>query len=321
VSATDSPAGHGTTTPSTASKRGMDIVMLGHTAAGKTTYVSLMYDAMRTGIEGFSLRAGDPGDHDTLVAAAKRIRKGHYPPPTSQRAVFDFVLQHDGRDVLPFRWRDYRGGALTQRSVDSPDVKQLHQDLTQAQGIVVFVDSQRLLAGAGAVKEMRRITVHVQRALDARDGLVTPLVIAFTKCDLVDIDDEAVQLRLSEPFQQVAAGAAASETVCFAAVPVSCGSRELNIAVPVLFSLLYALAGRALELQRSVEGKLGAAQDAANRITLGNSLSAWWNGTSSWAEISARRRREALAEYALLEPLLGSGQRLEELLRGYGWAA
>jgi hypothetical protein len=299
----------------------MDIVMLGHTAAGKTTYVSLMYDAMRTGVEGFSLRAGDPDDHDALVAAAERIRKGRYPPPTSQRAVFEFVLRHGGRDVLPFRWRDYRGGALTQRSADNPDVRQLHRDLTRAQGMVVFVDSQRLLTRTGAAGEVRRITLHVQRALDARDGLITPLVVAFTKCDLVDIDDEAVQVRLSEPFQQLAAGAAASETVCFAAVPVCCGSQELNVAVPVLFSLLYALAGRARELQRSVEGKLGAAQDAADRSTLGNSLAAWWNGTASWADISARRRQEALAEYALLEPLLDSGLRLEELLRSYGWTA
>ncbi len=44
----------------------MDIVMLGHSAAGKTSYLSLMYAAMCDGVEGMTLRTADRDAHRSL---------------------------------------------------------------------------------------------------------------------------------------------------------------------------------------------------------------------------------------------------------------
>jgi hypothetical protein len=54
--------------------------MLGHSDAGKTTYMSLMYEMMGRGVGGFVVSAENPDDHVRLSAAAKAIRTGRYPP-------------------------------------------------------------------------------------------------------------------------------------------------------------------------------------------------------------------------------------------------
>ncbi|MFJ4846351.1 MULTISPECIES: hypothetical protein [unclassified Streptomyces] len=292
----------------------MDIVMLGHSAAGKTTYVSLMYAVMREGVEGLSLRAEDPYAHRVLMRAAEAVLEGRYPPASDQRAVFDLVLQHDGRDIFPFRWRDYRGGALKERAGSSTQAGQLHEDLKQSQGIILFVDAQRLITHSAAAGEVRRMTVHVQRALEARGEALTPLVLALTKCDLVDLDDQGVLDRLIAPFQQLIDGIAATQHIHGAVVPLSCGPDPVNVAVPVLWSLHFGIVGRGIELQESVDGRLAAARDAAARDTIGDRLSSWWKGEPSWASISARHQLEAQAEFARLQPLVAPAERLGGLL-------
>ncbi|WP_328914950.1 MULTISPECIES: TRAFAC clade GTPase domain-containing protein [unclassified Streptomyces] len=292
----------------------MDIVMLGHSAAGKTTYVSLMYAAMREGVEGLSLRAEDPYAHRSLMRAAEAVLRGHYPPASDQRAVFDLVLQHNGRDVFPFRWRDYRGGTLLERAGTSPQAAQLHEDLTQAQGIILFADAPRLLNHASAAGEVRRMTVHVLRALQARGEALTPVVLTLTKCDLVDMDDEGVLARLIEPFQQLIDGIAATEHLFGALVPVSCGPSPVNVAVPVLWSLHFGVVGRAMQLRASADERFTAARQAAAKDTLGDRISSWWKSEPSWAAISARHQLEAQAELARLEPLAEPAERLGSLL-------
>lgn len=57
----------------------MDIVMLGHSGVGKTSYVSLMYAAMRDGIQGFGLCAREETRHEELTATAEEVLRGRYP--------------------------------------------------------------------------------------------------------------------------------------------------------------------------------------------------------------------------------------------------
>ncbi|MFF3721481.1 hypothetical protein ACFYYM_03785 [Streptomyces erythrochromogenes] len=294
----------------------MDIVMLGHSAAGKTTYVSLMYAAMRDGIQGFSLRTDDVLVHGALTSAAEAVLRGRYPDMSSRRQVFEFVLQYQGRDVLPFRWRDYRGGALTERRADSPQAGQLQRDLVEAEGIVVFVDAHRLLTDSGSDRYTRRMTVLVQRALEARGDQLTPLVLAFTKSDLLDLDRPGLLEQLVEPFDGLIAGVARTQHLRGAVALVACGPDPVNVAVPVLWSLHHGIVGRGLALHSSVEEFLASARRAAANDTAWDRISSWWKEESSWAEISARHERAAQAEYERLEPLFEPAERLAGLLDG-----
>ncbi|WFE29289.1 hypothetical protein O7623_08905 [Solwaraspora sp. WMMD791] len=294
----------------------MEIVMLGHSAAGKTTYVSLMYALMHTGYGGFSLRAADQGDHQSLIGAAEWILAGRYPPASDQRAVFELVLRHDGADVFPFSWRDYRGGTLSERS-DSPQAAQLHADLRSAGGIVIFCDSATLLTDRRAGRDVRTIVSHVQRALDARGDEITPLVIVLTKADLVDLDDEKVTEQLGAPFMPLIEAVARTSHIIGTLVPVACGPRPMNVAVPVLWALRFGIIGRARSLAASVDRSVAAADRAAAGDTLGNRFLSWLNDeTPNW-RISLRHRQEAEAERARYAPLVAPAERLGELLDGF----
>jgi hypothetical protein len=294
----------------------MDIVMLGHSAAGKTTYISLMYAAMNRGIGGFSVHANQYGHHASLINAADAIvRQRRYPDPSDQRSVFDFVLRHHGEDVFPFRWRDYRGGALRERST-SPQAAQLHEDLKTCGGIVVFCDSYRLWHEPGAARDVRQLVSHIQRALDARGESVTPLVIAFTKADLVDIDNDEVIARIAEPFVPLIEAVAQTEHIMGTAIPVACGPGPVNVEVPVLWCLRFGIIGRAMQLQKSIEEKIAAAEYAAQRDTLTDRFFSWLNDEPSWNSIGQGHLRDAQAEYELFEPLVEPANQLGEVLDG-----
>src|SRR3954470_10076158 len=94
----------------------MDILMLGKSNAGKTSYVSAMYDAMNGGVGGFTVRTERAADHQRLRRNAQQMRSGRFPEATSRRSVYPLQLWHDQDRVFDFVWRDYRGGALTEGS-------------------------------------------------------------------------------------------------------------------------------------------------------------------------------------------------------------
>ncbi len=142
----------------------MNIVMLGHSGVGKTTYMASMYGAVRAGVDKFSLASRYIRDHDDLVSLAQDIRCGTYPPPTAIKSSYDFYLKYDGRSFFPFPWSDYRGGALIERS-SSDDTRQLIQDLSKCDGILVFCDSEQAASGRGAGRDIRRMTNLIGEAL------------------------------------------------------------------------------------------------------------------------------------------------------------
>ena len=165
----------------------MKIVMLGHSGVGKTTYVASMYKRMQEPVGGLSVRAEQPTDHQHLLKLAAGIRAGAYPDATASWRQYELVLRrrrwlffHD--DVYPFRWVDYRGGALFDQS-DEEDAQQLEEDLESATGILAFFDITALHNLAHR-RELGRLTVLLTRALS---GVTRPVPVAMvlTKSDLV----------------------------------------------------------------------------------------------------------------------------------------
>ena len=75
----------------------MNILMLGHSGVGKTTYMASMYGLMQAGVERFSLASKYIRDHDDLVSLARDIQCGAYPPQTAIKSSYDFYLKYDGQ--------------------------------------------------------------------------------------------------------------------------------------------------------------------------------------------------------------------------------
>ncbi|WP_380282109.1 hypothetical protein [Kitasatospora purpeofusca] len=292
----------------------MDIVMLGHSAAGKTSYLSLMYAAMCDGVEGMTLSTADRGAHHALLADARAIRRGRYPRASDRPRRYEFVLCHDGDGIFPFRWTDHRGGALTEHRGSSPQAARLHDDLVAADGIVLFVDALRLDTDPDAAEDIRRLVVRVHQAVADREESVTPLVIALTKTDLVDLDAPDAQERFVGPFLPLIEAVQETRHIQGAFIPLVCGPEPEGVALPVLWTLRFGIIGRAMELSASIDSLMAAARLADQRDTLWDRISSWWEDEPSWASIRDRDRARAAAELARLEPLVAPADRLGELL-------
>lgn len=293
----------------------MKIVMLGHSGAGKTTYLSLMYAEMQEGIAGFRVQADDQEHHKQLLSDARQIRASRYPPATRQRASYDLTLSYGGRPVLPFTWRDHRGGAASGRSTEGADVAQLTADLKEADGIVIFADGAAISRDPAASRMAARLSSHVLRAMHERAQVQFPLVIAVTKSDLVDLDNDKVTEKILAPFDDLTRAVAATRHIIGTIIPISCGPKPLNVVAPVLWSLRFGVNGMAIRLNAKVEASASAMKSAAAKDTLADRFVSWWKSEDSWATIAERHRQEGLRALRQLQVLIPPAEGLEALLK------
>src|SRR5262249_29144768 len=141
-----------------------------------------------------------------------------------------------------------RGGAAAGRTSDAADVGQLHQDLLESDAIIIFLDGHALVNGPGSAKNASRLSSHVLRAMRDRPEIPTPLVIAVTKSDLIDVSDDKVAEKLFEPVAELVRAVAATRHIVGTLIPVACGPCSMNVAVPVLWSLRFGLLGMLIRL-------------------------------------------------------------------------
>ena len=242
------------------------IVMLGHTAVGKTTYMASLYGELQRSFSGFTLSAVSSSDHEHLVQTARDIRRNIYPPPTAQRSQYTFGLRFYGTDVLSFHWADYRGGAVNELS-GSEQAHHLRADLEQADGLIMLCDADALSRGDLRVSNLGRMTVMVTHALHNLQRPIS-LAVVFTKCDLVVAFSE----QMLSHFTGLISAVSASEHVLGALIPVGCGRQMLNTPMPLFFALSASVNSQAnmlaLELQHQ--------QAIVAQLQGGNSGIAWF---------------------------------------------
>jgi hypothetical protein len=206
----------------------MKIVMIGNTGVGKTTYMASLYGILQQQLGGFSLQAINQQDHRLWLDLATDIAKSRYPEKTSQRAEYDFLLQHKGKDIFAFRWSDYRGGAIREAS-SSEQSQGLINDLREADGVIMFCDIE---AKHNKQSEIRRMTVLLTQAMEKLEKPLC-LSIVFSKADQITHFGE----NLIRPFEQLITIINASEWVIGSFIPVACGQYFMNVSLPLLFAL------------------------------------------------------------------------------------
>lgn len=289
----------------------MNILMLGHSSVGKTTYMASMYGLMQAGVERFSLTSKYIRDHDDLVSLARDIQRDTYPPPTAVKSSYEFWLKYDGQRFFPFTWSDYRGGALIEHG-SGDDARQLVRDLSKCDGILVFCDSEQAASRRGAGRDIRRMTSLIGEALSQVKRPI-PIGIVFTKYDLVEEIDEHMWASVEGLCQVVDA----SENFAGVVIPVACGSRPENIELPLLF-LLYcgvALTHDALVEQMEDGRRRGDryAQEADEHPIWDFIDSIFGDSDSDRAVEAYERVEQKWAELEpLIEPCQSLGQYLEE---------
>ena len=288
--------------------------MLGNSGAGKTTYLSLMYAEMSQGVFGFQVRAKTGEQHKQLLQDAKGIRRGVYPAVTHRRASYDLTLSYNGAVVLPFTWRDHRGGAAGDRTSDAVDVTELHRDLLDSDAIIMFADGAELVSSARAARAFGRLSGHVLRALHARGQVPIPVVIVVTKCDLINLGDQKVLEKVRAPLLELVGAIRASQHIHGTAQLVSCGPSPANVITPALWSLRWGVLGMEARLAVIVHDSSAAARAAAKRDTFISRFVAGWRGELTWGQRAVMHRLDAERAHAELRELLPPVQGLDKLL-------
>jgi hypothetical protein len=177
----------------------MQIVMLGHSGVGKTTYMSAMYTRLQNGINGFSLRTNRSDDHQHLLRMHEAILYGRWPANTDQRSEYNFTLLYQQKDCFAFNWADYRGGAIRD-SKDNLQVNELINDLRKADAIIIFCDGAEIAQGRTRSSEIGRMSQFVHRAIEGHERPLTEIIV-YTKMDLVP----QIESRIFEPVQNLIA--------------------------------------------------------------------------------------------------------------------
>jgi hypothetical protein len=290
----------------------VDVVMLGHSDVGKTTYISSMYQAMQAGARGFTLRAAQDSDHRRLMSQASEILHGRFPPGSDRAAEYPMMLRHSGNDIFPVTWHDHRGGALTERSSSQQTASLLHR-LETADGFLMFGDAPRLLESdnRSAVRSIQDLVTHVLRVIPGRWGRTMPLVIVITKIDLVGLADRDLG-RIVAPFEALMDAVQGVADVHLAVAPVACGPMPRGVLRPVLWTLCFGLIAQSRKLADSVGMHLSAARAAAQQDTV---WSRWKGaiGVDPWLtprSIVHERQDRALHEWSYVMPLIGHAVQL-----------
>ncbi|MFF2662707.1 hypothetical protein ACFVUH_35775 [Kitasatospora sp. NPDC058032] len=274
------------------------VVALGHSSAGKSSYLAAMFTHLATDRKGFRLVTADRRTADELTITGRQLRKGVYPPPSSRRTELAAGLRYGRSEIMGFEWTDYRGGALTSSAADDPETAQLLERLTHADAVVVFADAHRLATDPDSHDEVRRTVVLLHRAVDGQRTPL-PVVLAYTKADLVrDPADWARARAAMGPLEElVAEGGRVRGT----AVAVSCGPSPRGVAVPVLWCLSTLLSHQERQVAGHLETAEGFVEDLRKEANGIDSLVSWFKGVESAAkrlkswEEELRERKEELA--------------------------
>lgn len=187
----------------------MDIVMLGHSTSGKTTFMAALYYRMTNGLYNYKMKYAKwanywykryilKNNYYTLEEAEKEekeleqislnVTKGIYPPPTAIKQEYVFTMQYADYREISFNWFDYRGGALMERSNQSEDSMDLMSKIKNSDALVVFLDGKKLEEPLYKnEREFRRLVYLVKRAISnisVEDGKYFPISFVITKDDL-----------------------------------------------------------------------------------------------------------------------------------------
>lgn len=183
--------------------------MLGHSSAGKTTYMAALYYRMVNGLYNYKMRydrwanywfkhytrgnynytleESEKEEKDLNLISAN-VAKGIYPPPTAIRQEYVFKMQYKYFNEIEFNWFDYRGGALMERSSQSSDSASLVEKIKNSDALIVFLDGTKLEESLSKhEREFRRLVYLIKSAISnisVIDNTYYPISFVITKDDL-----------------------------------------------------------------------------------------------------------------------------------------
>lgn len=224
----------------------MNILMVGHSRAGKTSYMAGLYKQYGNKTDGYGLWMSDSNKKQNLVRLAQGIDRGHYPNGTDIASQYEFYLQYDNELLIPFNWYDYRGGALSESSKYSADAQDLLRRMSSADALIVFLDGEKIIkmTDDDLEDEYDILLWAIQNTISKRysDGTYFPISFIITKGDLYSNHDPLINSPGINYFLPIIKNISNSNNTAGMIGVVEVSKEGVsNVFSPLIFSLYYGM--------------------------------------------------------------------------------
>jgi len=163
------------------------IVILGRRSAGKTVYLSLLYDLFWKSKGDFSMKAVNGTNHLEFIRIASDLRKGIWPAATQtfSQAFIEVTYKYQKKIVVLL---DYPGEVFTEafvKDVESENTRILLDHIDHAEAIILLVDPAHVVTDDVnvSVDNDYGLLQALDRVLNWAEGDTVPIVLVLTKID------------------------------------------------------------------------------------------------------------------------------------------
>ena len=166
------------------------IVILGRQGAGKTVYLSLLYDLLWRSKGDLKIKAVHGEDHREFMKTALGVREGKWPGATAsnRRAYIEISRRKENRLMVAM---DYSGELIEKAFVaeeDTDEVRELLDHLDHAAAVMLFIDPAQVAGSKASIDSSVEndfgIVQGVARLRTWAGGVDVPIVLVLTKVDL-----------------------------------------------------------------------------------------------------------------------------------------
>ena len=172
----------------------MKVLMVGHSGAGKTSFMAGLYKRLGDENSGYGMYAVDRRQHVQLQRLATALSQGIYPAGTDVQSSYSFKFTRNGKAVMPIEWIDYRGGALTSADENDEEQQQLAADISSSDALIVFLDGTKMERMTWETRcEFDVIMTCIDMALNKPRAAWLPVSLVITKSDLITVDNSRLQ--------------------------------------------------------------------------------------------------------------------------------
>lgn len=271
----------------------MNIMMLGHSKAGKTTFMSALYHRMSNGVYNYKMRYDSwvnylhkkndlhiynytteeaRKERDALIKSGEDLLKGIYPSPTCVKQEYVFNIQYGNYKDIQFNWYDYRGGALNEKAGSDSDVNDLMSKIKKSDALIVFLDGTQLEEPLPKnERSFRRLIYLIKNAISevrVDQGDYFPISFVITKDDLCDdvLNSEGWNYFEENIFQDIKGSSKIAALVTWVTINET---NIYNVHWPLFFSLFW-------NIDKYMDAVLKAYQKRDNDRGTLDRIREWW---------------------------------------------
>lgn len=175
------------------------VLVFGGRAAGKTTYLASMYNAMHSGMNGISLSANNLEQHRQLQSIHQKLFDGNnrvWPKVSLEPQVYPFTVKKEGKELTQFQWVEYPTDALNP-CFGMADV--IEQQCSKATCLIFLIDGKSFCNSHAQSPEEYADDVRLNLLMNGdleiirflsklgpEDLIIPPIGFVITKSDLID---------------------------------------------------------------------------------------------------------------------------------------